>query len=89
MSHSYAEKVTLSCPNCGQAFQADLWLIVDAGERPDLVERIRQGTLHTFTCPHCGNTGEVDAPLLLFGPHLSPAAFGGTPAPLPPGGRGE
>jgi len=39
---------------------------VDAGERPDLLERVRQGALHAFPCPRCGQTVEADAPLLLY-----------------------
>ncbi len=68
MAHSYAETVTLACPQCGRQFSADLWLIVDAGERPDLLERVREGALHTFTCPGCGQAVGADAPLLLYFP---------------------
>jgi hypothetical protein len=39
---------------------------VDAGERPDLLERVREGALHVFSCPRCGQTVEADAPLLLY-----------------------
>jgi len=68
MPRSYAETTTLHCPDCGQPFQAEIWLIVDAAERADLVERIHEGTLHTVTCPHCGHQAAVDAPLLVHDP---------------------
>ena len=76
MPNSFSQTTPLRCPQCGQPFKADLWLIVDADERPDLLERIRDGTLHDVTCPGCGHQGEMDAPLVVV---LTP----------PPRGRGE
>ncbi len=49
---------------------------MDAGERPDLLARIREGALHNVTCPHCGRQEEADAPLLLLRPGVaSPLLF--------------
>ena len=40
---------------------------MDADERPDLVERLRGGSLHAIACPKCGaGVGEADAPLLIL-----------------------
>ena len=83
MAISHAESTSLTCPRCGRSFTAEIWLIVDTSERSDLAGRCREGTIHTLTCPHCGNEGQVDAPLLVFCPHPAPAAYGGTPSPLP------
>ena len=68
MPHSFAETLTLTCPACGRDFDAEAWLIVDAVERPDLLARIRTGDLHDLACPHCGDAGHMDAPLLLYQP---------------------
>ncbi|HIE47917.1 TPA: hypothetical protein EYP84_03375 [Candidatus Bipolaricaulota bacterium] len=75
MPISYAQEVSLTCPRCRTAFTARVWLVVDAGERPDLLERAREGRLHTVTCPHCGHEREVDAPVLVFRPHPLPFSF--------------
>lgn len=72
MAHSLSQEAELKCPQCGKSFQAEVWLIVDTAERPDLLERIRAGTLHTRPCPHCGHEGMVDAPLLLYRPGETP-----------------
>jgi tetratricopeptide (TPR) repeat protein len=72
MPHSFSQTASLTCPQCGRAFSAEVWLIVDADERPDMAERIRAGTLHDVTCPHCGHQGQVDAPLLLLRPGATP-----------------
>ena len=51
---SFAQQADATCPACNHAFQADVWLVVDADERPDLVERLRGGSLHAIACPQCG-----------------------------------
>jgi C4-type Zn-finger protein len=66
MPTSFQQTQQLTCPRCGQSFQAAIWLIVDAAERPDLLEKIQAGTLHQVVCPHCQFQAEVDAPLLLY-----------------------
>lgn len=65
MAISYSEQSTLTCPHCGREFEAPLWLVVDAQERPDLVEALRTGRLDSVTCPHCGLSSPTGAPLLL------------------------
>lgn len=68
MPISYAEQTTLTCPNCGEAFTVEVWTLVDAAERPDLLEALHAGTLDAVTCPHCAYTGPAGAPLLLHHP---------------------
>ncbi|HHS98278.1 MAG TPA: hypothetical protein ENK08_10380, partial [Chloroflexi bacterium] len=77
MDPSYAQKATPTCPQCGRTFEAEVWLIVDTAARPDLAERLKEGTLHRFPCPHCGHEVEVDVPVLVFRPHPHPP----TPSP--------
>jgi hypothetical protein len=43
MEHSYGTFEYYPCLNCGQVFHADLWLVVDIDERPDLAKRIAEG----------------------------------------------
>ncbi len=74
MAHSFAQSTTLKCPNCKQEYDIILWMIIDANERPDLIDKIKDGSLHSATCPHCEKEISFDAPLLLFfanrEPHL-------------------
>jgi CHAT domain-containing protein/uncharacterized protein YbgA (DUF1722 family) len=72
MPISHAEPITLTCPACGASHTADIWLIVAPDERPDLLEQIRNGTLHTVICPQCSQTHTPDAPLLIFRPTAAP-----------------
>lgn len=64
MNISYPEAVPLACPRCGTQFVHDAYIIIDANERPDLVVKIVDGTLHDTRCPNCGEMGRVAAPLL-------------------------
>ncbi|MFN2138216.1 MAG: CpXC domain-containing protein [Candidatus Promineifilaceae bacterium] len=75
MPHSVAQITTLTCPTCGLAFPAQLWVIVDGDERPDLLARVRNGTLQQIACPR-DHLLQVDAPLLLYLPaHSRPLLF--------------
>src|SRR5205807_4732514 len=69
--HSFSQVTPLTCPECGREFHAEVWLIVDGTERPDLLERARAGTLHAVACPG-GHTAVLNAPLLLFLPERDP-----------------
>jgi len=69
MPNTFSQTISLTCPQCGQPFDAEIFLIVDASERPDLLKKIKNGTLHHLTCPHCQHElGNADAPLLFFRP---------------------
>lgn len=70
--HSHAEPADLPCLQCGERSYAEVWIIVDADERPDLLARIRAGTLHEIACPHCGHKATINAPLLIVRPRARP-----------------
>jgi hypothetical protein len=44
----------VQCANCDTPFEAELYVIVDLKERPDLAQRIRDDILHCAQCPRCG-----------------------------------
>ena len=69
MEISFSHSETLTCRQCSRKFDGAIWLIVDTTERPDLLERLRKGTLHDLVCPNCKVVTQVDAPLLLYRPN--------------------
>jgi hypothetical protein len=84
MPISFAEPLELTCPRCGRPFEAETWLVVDARERPDLVARILDGSLHDVHCPHCGQDGQAPAPALYHNRPARRVLFavpGGMPEP--------
>lgn len=69
MPNSYAVEMTLTCPKTKQPFTFKVWQIIDTSERPDLAQRICDGTLNSVVSPFTGEEmGEVDAPLLILQP---------------------
>ncbi|GAA5530596.1 CpXC domain-containing protein [Herpetosiphon gulosus] len=76
MPISYSQPYELVCPTCQTPFVAEAWLIVDAEERPDLVQAIRAVSLHDTRCPGCGQTGVVPAPILLHDRRAKAVLFG-------------
>lgn len=87
MTHSLLNATQLTCHACQKPFTVDLWLIIDALERPDLVERVRTDELHSLTCPHCGDQGQLDAPLLLYRPQAEHEHAGAPPLIFSPAQR--
>ncbi len=71
MSDSISKLIQLNCRNCGVSFEANIDLVVNPAEKPDLLEQLDRGTLQQVTCPRCGFRGVVDTPLLIFRPHDS------------------
>ncbi len=58
----------VTCTACGHAFTFEVWLFIDCRERPDLVARIREGTLYAISCPACAaDLGELDGYFALIG----------------------
>ena len=72
MPCSFARTTQLTCPQCKLSFNFETWLIVDTSERPDLLERVIQGSLHTSLCPNCGREIDKDDALLIFRPDDEP-----------------
>ncbi|HEY1011833.1 MAG TPA: CpXC domain-containing protein, partial [Herpetosiphonaceae bacterium] len=81
MAISFSQPYELVCPACQQPFSHETWVIVDAEERPDLAQAVREVSLHDTSCPHCGQSGVVDAPLL-YHDRLARAVLFGAPRGL-------
>jgi hypothetical protein len=80
MPISYSEQVSLDCPACGKNFEATAWMIIDADERPDLIDALRVAELNVAQCPACGNRGKIAAPLMYHNAQLQRVLFAGDPS---------
>jgi tetratricopeptide (TPR) repeat protein len=65
---SFSPDEHIRCAGCGESFNPELYVIVDTSERPDLVELIKKGTLHSAVCPHCNVILQFVMPLLVYRP---------------------
>ena len=59
-----SDSIGLTCPACGARFETDAWALVDAAERSDLAQALREGSLNMATCPTCGVQTAAAAALL-------------------------
>ncbi|HEY1014532.1 MAG TPA: CpXC domain-containing protein [Herpetosiphonaceae bacterium] len=64
MTRSLSQAAELPCPQCGQLIAAEVWIVVDVEERPDLAVLACDGRLHDVQCPNCGAQNSIEAPLL-------------------------
>jgi hypothetical protein len=68
MTISRTEQFTLTCPSCAARFAADLWTLIDAGERPDLRDMLLEGQLNRAGCLRCGEEFLPSTAVLLHDP---------------------
>src|SRR5512138_747865 len=68
MPISHSEYIDLTCPSCGARFETEAWTLIDAAERSDLAQALREGSLNVATCPKCGAPSPAGAALLLHDP---------------------
>jgi len=68
MPISYSEYIGLTCATCGTSFETDAWTLIDAAERSDLAQALREGMLNMATCPKCGAQTVAGAALLYHDP---------------------
>jgi hypothetical protein len=68
MPISYSEYIGLTCASCGAGFETDVWMLIDAAERSDLAQALRESTLNMATCPKCGAQTAAGAALLFHDP---------------------
>jgi len=68
MTHSHSQRLPVACSECGQWFAPEVWLIIDADERPAWMSEATSGAVRRAVCPHCGRESTIDAPLLVYRP---------------------
>lgn len=74
MPVSYGEQHSEHCPECEREYLNTVWLIVDAGEQPEVWKRCRNLSVHCHQCPQ-GHAFRADAPLLLYDPRWEQLMF--------------
>ena len=68
MGGSLPQYPSVTCVNCTGTFAPELYVIVDAGERPDLVDLIKRDIIHVALCPHCATGNAIGLPLMVYRP---------------------
>ena len=58
----------VTCPNCGAAYTAAVFTIVDLGANPELKGLLLAGQINTAVCNACGVGGPLSVPLMVHEP---------------------
>jgi hypothetical protein len=72
MSNCMGYHIGLNCDFCDKQFEFDSWWLIDTCERPDLLTKVKDGTLHDAVCPGCGHANRIQSNLLLYRPMNDP-----------------
>ena len=72
MPNSKVLESDYTCYACGETTPVQSWFIIDASEKPDLIERVKDETIWEVTCSSCGESIYSDLPLLLYFPEDEP-----------------
>lgn len=72
MPNSISHSIERPCPNCNTTIQSELWFVVDILERSDLVGLIVDQKLNSIRCSKCNYHKEIEMPLIIYRPDLSP-----------------
>lgn len=72
MTNCFGLHISLNCDLCDERFEFDVWCIVDTDERPDLLAKVKTGTLHDAVCPKCGYSTRIQSHVLLYRPSNKP-----------------
>lgn len=65
---SQVVRTAITCPRCGNNFQAIIEQIIDVGQDPQAKQRFLSGHVNQVTCPNCGHVVTVGTPLLYHDP---------------------
>ncbi len=58
----------VTCPNCGTAYTAAVFTIIDLGANPELRSLILGGQVNVAVCSSCGAGGPLSVPLMIHDP---------------------
>lgn len=48
-----------ACTHCGQKHEVEVWNRINVREAPELKEKVKDGSLFVWECPHCGTANLV------------------------------
>lgn len=79
--HNRTEQRVLRCPKCQKDFEAKVWVVVDL-DTPRVMDLLYRGSLHSLSCPACGDKRSWNFSFLVFTPIPEPGEFWFVPAAL-------
>jgi hypothetical protein len=76
MGMSKSSNYEVACEHCRKVFKAEVWVVIDVDECPDLLARcLSKALIRAFFCPHCHNFTFDFFPLALYYPGADRIVF--------------
>ena len=60
--------ITAICTNCREESRVEAYRSININETPELKEKVMDGSLFTWECPHCGRINLLQEPVLYHDP---------------------
>jgi hypothetical protein len=73
---SMSSTYDVDCEHCNTRFKAEVWVVINVAERPDLLARcLSKAQIRAFLCAHCHEFTFEFFPLALYYPSADRIAF--------------
>ncbi len=67
---SVVDSIGVKCSRCGASYQAAVYRLIDAAAQPELLSRVKDGSLFLRECPVCGQRELISSPVIYKDLHL-------------------
>ncbi len=61
-------ETTVKCRVCSQSHKVEAWNRINVSENPELKEKVKDGSLFVWECPHCGASNLIPGQTLYHDP---------------------
>lgn len=68
-------EIKATCRSCSQEHKVEFWNRINVSENPELKERVKDGSLFVWECPHCGTSNLISGQVLYHDPESKLMVF--------------
>lgn len=68
-------EITATCRSCSQEHKVEFWNRINVSENPELKEKVKDGSLFVWECPHCGTSNLISGQVLYHDPESKLMVF--------------
>ena len=68
-------EITATCRSCSQEHKVEFWNRINVSENPELKEKVKDGSLFVWECPHCGTSNLISGQILYHDPESKLMVF--------------
>ena len=67
---SVTDNISFTCSRCGTVYEAQVYRLIDAASKPELRQKVTDGSLFLRECPSCGQRELIGGPVVYKDEHL-------------------